>query len=96
MPETPQRIALEDGRVLAVRPWKELRESGLLWLINRTVFHPRGLALSVAYTDDGELLGWMLLGDGSEPIHFPLDDEAGLFAQAQATLAAACKGATDA
>ncbi|MHC3474663.1 hypothetical protein ACYF6T_39040 [Streptomyces sp. 7R007] len=91
MSETPQRLTFDDGTELAVRPWMELKESGLLWLINRTVFHPRGLALGVAYTDDGEVIGWTLLGDGSEPIHFSPEDEPEFFAQARATLAAACK-----
>ena len=29
------------------RPLLELSEAGLLWLINRVVFHPRGIALAL-------------------------------------------------
>lgn len=52
----------------------DLREDGLLWLINRTVFHPRGFALSVH--PDGKLY---LEGDGSEPWVFK--DEPGMKAR---------------
>lgn len=71
------------------RPWAELSSSGLLWLINRVVFHPRGFALGASAD------GWMLLGDGTEPWAFGIAfDEDALFAAAAATLATA-KGATD-
>lgn len=50
------------------RPFVELRETGLLWLLNRVVFHPRGFALALHFTDDlSECVGWSLLGDGTEP-----------------------------
>lgn len=49
----------------------QLRELGLLWLINTSVFHPRGYALALTYDDhDTEFttpLGFRILGDGSEP-----------------------------
>lgn len=59
-----------------VRGWDELRETGLLWLINRTVFHPRGFALALVRRE-GEIIGWRLLGDGSEvwSMAGPEDDE---------------------
>lgn len=81
---------------IRIRPWTELRDSGLLWLINRSVFHPQGLALGIAFTDDGEAIGWSLLGDGSEPMWFSPDDEPQYFAAARATLAEAGRGGTDA
>lgn len=31
-----------------LRPWSDLRDSGLLWLINTTVLHPRGYAMGIA------------------------------------------------
>jgi hypothetical protein len=71
------------------RPISELRDSGLLWLINRTVFHPRGLALALVAAEDGGIAGWLLTGDGTEPMWFSPDDEPTLFAQAKATLAEA-------
>lgn len=72
------------------RPLEELRSSGLLWLINKVVFHPRGFALVLVVDGpdvDGreEVVGWDLDGDGSEPWHFELDEGA-LFAAAEATL----------
>ena len=49
------------------RSFAELREHGLLWLINRVVFHPRGFALALHVNDDGETVtGWSMLGDGCE------------------------------
>lgn len=48
-------------------PFSEMREHGLLWLINATVFHPRGYALAFDVQDDGSVTGWSMLGDGSEP-----------------------------
>lgn len=53
------------------RPWEELKTTGLLWLINATVFHPRGYALGL-FRDSvtGEFVGWVLLGDGTEPWTF--------------------------
>jgi len=50
-----------------LRPWSELRDSGLLWLINTSVFHPRGYALGMSNE------GWVLFGDGSEPWQFGAD-----------------------
>jgi hypothetical protein len=52
------------------RPFSDLREKGLLWLINTTVFHPRGFALAMAFNEAGEAIGWQLLGDGKEPWAF--------------------------
>lgn len=55
------------------RPFSELRDSGLLWLFNRVVLHPRGYALALHFEDreDGTTdyrtaTGWSILGDGSE------------------------------
>ena len=52
------------------RPWKELRTEGLLWLINTTVFHPRGYALCMHFQADGTATGWSIEGDGKEPWQF--------------------------
>jgi hypothetical protein len=56
---------------MSARPFAELRDSGLLWLLNRVVFHPRGYALALhfegAAPELGECTGWSLMGDGSEP-----------------------------
>ncbi len=63
--------------VQQARSFRELRETGLLWLINRVVLHPRGFALALHFDDDGNATGWSLVGDGSEPWAFPheLEDE---------------------
>lgn len=69
------------------RPFAELREEGLLWLINTSVFHPRGYALAVHLDDDGNATGWSLFGDGTEPWQMPdgpYVDE--MFRKAQAIL----------
>ena len=69
------------------RPFSELRSTGLLWLINVTVFHPRGYALAVVLNDEtDEVTGWRLLGDGTEPWMFAdeCDDQ---FAAANALFA---------
>lgn len=42
-------------------------EDGVLWLVNATVFHPRGFALG-RERDSGE---FRILGDGSEPWTYP-------------------------
>jgi hypothetical protein len=53
------------------RPFAEMRDHGLLWLINRTVFHPRGYALALHVDDDGTtVIGWSMLGDGTEPWNY--------------------------
>jgi len=46
----------------------DLQADGLLWLINRMVFHPLGYALAVDPALPGE---YYLLGDGVEPWNFP-------------------------
>lgn len=65
------RIDPPESDQCQVRPFSELRSTGLLWLINAQVLHPRGYALSLAFRSDdpdgvGEPLGWSILGDGSE------------------------------
>lgn len=51
------------------RPFHELMEkTGLLWLINRTVFHPRGCALALVFADEErqQPVGWQLVGDSTQ------------------------------
>lgn len=57
------------------RPLSELRETGILWLINRVVFHPRGYALALTVEEDGTVSGWSIQGDGSEPWCFSETDD---------------------
>lgn len=57
----------------------DLREDGLLWLINAAVFHPRGFALAI---DEHE--AFSLIGDGAEPWRFDGDFIDAKFAAAEA------------
>jgi len=63
-----------------VKALGELRDTGLLWFINRVVFHPRGYALALYFdstTDPAHMkpMGWTLLGDGSEPWTFEAPED---------------------
>lgn len=66
------------------RPYRllsEFREAGLLWLINRTVFHPRGYALAFKIDGhSGDIVGWNVQGDGSEVFGFSDEDDDESFA----------------
>lgn len=71
----------------AGRPLTDLVDSGLLWLINRTTFHPRGLALSLHLDETEQVIGWGLLhADSGEPFSFTEDLDRDGFQRAQATL----------
>ncbi len=49
----------------------DLRTSGLLWLINKSLLHPRGYALGY----DSHTKRCILYGDGKEPWHYVTTDE---------------------
>jgi hypothetical protein len=84
LPGLAQEVGHEDS---PGREFRELSESGLLWLINATVFHPRGFALALSMdTLTGVVTGWDLIGDGTEPWRYA-DGMAERFAAAEATLA---------
>lgn len=73
-----------------LQPLSELSDSGLLWLINRTVFHPHGLALALNQEEGGEITGWLLLAaDEGEPFTFPTATDNDGYQRAQETLRAA-------
>lgn len=55
--------------------WAEFASSGLLWLFNTSVLHPRGYALQIGFDDDGKCEGWCIVGDGTEPWQFSTDEE---------------------
>ncbi|WP_413808171.1 hypothetical protein [Streptomyces sp. OE57] len=73
-----------------LRAFQELRESGLLWLINHRVLHPRGVALALYVDEDGQATGWNLLAspDG-KPWTFNQETNDHGRARAEATLTAA-------
>ncbi|MFF6985604.1 hypothetical protein [Streptomyces sp. NPDC010273] len=73
-----------------LQPLDGLSDSGLLWLINRSVFHPRGLALALNREEDGTITGWLLLAAAEgEPFSFPDRDDTTGYQRAEATLRAA-------
>lgn len=67
-----QSVGDEEER--GTNSWKALQETGLLWAINRRLFHPDGFSLNLRY-EDGEPIGWVIIGDGGAPIRMdPLAD----------------------
>jgi hypothetical protein len=71
------------------RPLLELSDSGLLWLINRVAFHPRGVALALHEEGRG-VLGWSLIAAAEgEPFSFPEPVDNDGFRRAEETLRAA-------
>lgn len=57
------------------RDFGELATTGLLWLINVSILHPRGYAMALGYDDTGKCSGWRIVGDGSEAWQMGCDDE---------------------
>lgn len=66
-----------------MRPFEDLQSTGLLWLINVSVFHPRGYAIAIHFNDMGNAEGWSLIGDGSEAWYMvePSDEQKALGAR---------------
>jgi hypothetical protein len=86
-PASPPEAPTSGGRP---RPFAELRDTGLLWLINRLALHPRSLALALHTDETGNVLGWSLLvSDDGDPWVFDLATDADGHARAEATIAAA-------
>lgn len=69
----------------------ELRETGLLWLINTSVFHPRGMALAVWLDDKCRARGWKLIsaGPGEAFDYLPGPEIDRLFRHAELTMSLA-------
>lgn len=79
-------------------PIEALLDTGMIWLINRVVFHPRGFRLALhisgtgAENEDHKVIGWGLEPELSgETAWFAPEDDIRLFKTAEATLAAARK-----
>ena len=83
---SPARVGDDRGR-----PLSELSEAGLLWLINRVVFHPRGLSLYVHRTPDSQVVGWSLQGDGTDVPAFEEGVDEEFFRRACQTLDASVR-----
>lgn len=46
---------------------RRFHAEGLLYLVNTSVLHPRGFALTLHADDDGNPIGLSVQGDGTEP-----------------------------
>lgn len=83
-PVTVVDVSLTEYRDHAARPFEELRDSGVLWLINRMVFHPQGYALALHFDSAYQLTGWSIAGNGTEEWRYTQgDDRAGFEAMAR-------------
>lgn len=72
------------------RSFAQLRDTGLLWLINRVALHPRGLALALHCDGEGQAYGWSLLtSDDGEPWWYDVATDTQGYTRAEETLAAA-------
>lgn len=65
----------------------DLLEDGLLWLINKSVFHPRGFALALFTDDQGQPTHFELWGNGDEPWEFAGFDQDAKFNAVEAAFA---------
>lgn len=79
---------MNERAMAAITPF-DWHDDGVLWLVNRVVFHPRGFAL--ARNPEGQP-EWTLIGDGSEPWAFDSDSDDECFAAVKALLARAENG----
>lgn len=52
-----------------VYPWAEFQKQGLLWLVNSSVFNPRGYHLTMYFPHDdfNVSTGYKMVGDGRLP-----------------------------
>ncbi|MET9174621.1 hypothetical protein ABZX64_26810 [Streptomyces misionensis] len=82
----PDTIAADEDS----RPFSDLSRSGLLWLINPSLLHPSGLALTLHTDGFGHVTGWSLVrSPDGEPWQFSDDIDADGERRARATLDAA-------
>jgi hypothetical protein len=63
-------------KVHDVRSFDDLRDTGLLWAINRYIFHPRGLAMAVCleHDEDSKVFAWRMMSLLGETFNY--DEEA--------------------
>lgn len=68
---------MSDVTSMRQRPFEDLSDSGVLWAINRVLFHPRGYALTLVFNEEGAATGWYIQGLGKEVWSFDerTDDE---------------------
>lgn len=79
--EEPKMNEPPSNKDRALLPISALSDTGILWLINRTVFHPRGFALSLMRNKDGTVSSWNIKGTGKDVFVFNAEDDALHFAQ---------------
>lgn len=67
--------------------FERLRDTGILWYVNRVAFHPRGYALVLDFDDEGNARGWALQAtDGTELFTFPEEQDDDAFKRVEALL----------
>jgi len=77
-----------------VHTFAELRDTGLLWFLNRLALHPRGLALALHCNSAGRPYGWSLIpSDDGNPWTFDPRTDADGFRRSEITLATALRTA---
>ncbi len=60
----------------------DFRNAGLVWAINKSLFHPYGFSMEVKFNDKtGEIVGWDITGDGSKPFFYSQEIEKAGFAK---------------
>lgn len=70
--ECPETIRHENTMVFG---FEQLSPLGVLWIINRVIFHPRGYALAIVFDDDKkEPIGWRIQGRGGGVWSFDIDE----------------------
>lgn len=63
-------LGLDSAGVARLR---RFHADGLLYLVNTSVLHPRGFALTLHVDDAGNPTGLSITGDGNEPMCFDAD-----------------------
>lgn len=72
---------------MKAQPFAKLADSGVLWLVNRVVFHPRGFAIRIHTDEAGDATGWSIDGAGREPWAFLSEVDDAKFQAVEALLA---------
>jgi len=63
-----------------------MSDTGVLWAINRYLFHPRGYALALIKNDEEEVTGWQILGDGKQIFTYTEDSDDNRFVRFESFL----------
>ena len=83
---TTDRQTIDDETPLGAQ-LEELRGKGLLWAINRYIFHPRGFALTFDQNEEKAIVGVWVQGDGTECWAYAGEDDDDGFTKFESLLA---------